>query len=314
MNIENFANVRVEILEYDNDHLKFELSNVDVAFANALRRVMIAEVPTMAIELVEIKNNTSPLHDEFISQRLGLVPLESSRVDQFVYRKECQKCSSGCDECSVRFRLQLRNHGEETVNVTSRHLEQILSDRPENADIKPVKYRSVLNEEAGIVITKLGKNQEIDLECTAVKGIGQQHTKWSPSCVSNFAHVPDIAIKETVMAKLNREEKLEFVNSCPTRVYNFNTRQQSVEIAQPNKCMFCDECVKKGQEILLRHDDLRNESLVKIGSKPNQFVFSIETNGSLRPEEIVINSIRVLRNKIAVVRNELENSTVLSNR
>jgi len=37
----------------------FDLIGVDAAIANALRRVLIGEVPTMAIEHVFIHNNTS---------------------------------------------------------------------------------------------------------------------------------------------------------------------------------------------------------------------------------------------------------------
>lgn len=53
----------------------FELTGVDAPIANALRRILIAEVPTMAIATVYIANNTSILPDEVLAHRLGLIPI-----------------------------------------------------------------------------------------------------------------------------------------------------------------------------------------------------------------------------------------------
>lgn len=70
----------IKIIHMDTYTIKFELSNVDLTMANALRRIIIAEVPTMAIDKVEIEENTSALHDEFIAHRCGLIPILSDAV------------------------------------------------------------------------------------------------------------------------------------------------------------------------------------------------------------------------------------------
>ena len=41
--------------------------------ANALRRVLLSEIPTMAIDKVEMRANSTCLHDDFLAHRLGLV-------------------------------------------------------------------------------------------------------------------------------------------------------------------------------------------------------------------------------------------------
>lgn len=80
---------RIKIVHYSKNEVHFELQKTDLATANALRRIMIAEVPTMTIDLVEMKENTSAMHDEFIAHRLGLVPLDSTAVDSFSISEDC---------------------------------------------------------------------------------------------------------------------------------------------------------------------------------------------------------------------------------
>ena len=64
-------NPKIKISELKQDLACFELSNTDISMANSLRRIMIAEVPTLAIEFVEFEINTSALQDEYLAHRLG---------------------------------------------------------------------------------------------------------------------------------------------------------------------------------------------------------------------------------------------------
>ena len=54
---------------------RFELIGVDAPIANALRRILLSEVPSVAIETVYVHNNTSIVQDEVLSHRMGLVPI-----------------------------------------------------------------------------------------------------------------------------------------------------------------------------------------------------------------------------------------------
>jgi DNA-directed RNA polymerase I and III subunit RPAC1 len=70
-------NFELNILEHPHpNELVFEMIGCDVSFANALRRIMISEVPTMAIEHVYMWNNSSIMHDEVLAHRMGLVPIQ----------------------------------------------------------------------------------------------------------------------------------------------------------------------------------------------------------------------------------------------
>lgn len=115
---------KVKIRDLKDDYAKFELRDTDASMANALRRVMISEVPTIAIDLVEIEVNSSVLNDEFIAHRLGLIPLTSERAMSMRFSRDCDACDGDgqCEFCSVEFHLRAKCINEQTLDVTSKDL------------------------------------------------------------------------------------------------------------------------------------------------------------------------------------------------
>jgi len=66
----------------ENGVLKFTLSNVNVSFANAIRRIILSEIPCIVFKTTPyeenkclIYTNTSRLNNEIIKQRLSCIPI-----------------------------------------------------------------------------------------------------------------------------------------------------------------------------------------------------------------------------------------------
>ncbi|KAL4430045.1 hypothetical protein ABPG77_004415 [Micractinium sp. CCAP 211/92] len=111
---------QVELRKLEDDYCEFVLKNTDVSMANALRRVILVEVPTIAIELVEFEANTTVLNDEFLAHRLGLVPLVSTRVHEM---KSIYEAAEDDDFLDVQLALDVRCTSDDTISVTSKDLQ-----------------------------------------------------------------------------------------------------------------------------------------------------------------------------------------------
>lgn len=293
----------IEIIQLRDDYIEFNLLNADLSFANSLRRVMIAEVPTMAIDMVSIRANTSPLFDEFIAHRLGLIPLTSGDVNRYEYSRKCN-CNEPCESCSVQFYLKVRCDSD-SMEITTEHI------RPVNKDstVVPVRYM----DQDPIIIAKLKKNQELDMHLIAKKGIGKEHSKWSPVCTVVMQHEPEIEFIDRAngMDKLSVNQKKEVVNSCPTKVYRFDAVRKTVEIEKPLNCTYCEECINKIESF-----GMDRHKTIKIGPKKDRFLFKVESTGSLRAEQIVMDAFKELKLKIVDVftKVEQESKNILINR
>lgn len=190
--------MEVKILKKNEREMSFSVKGITPAFANALRRIMIGEVPTMAIEWVDFKKNDSALPDEIIAHRLGLIPLT---FDKKAYElpSECKCEGKGCSRCQVE--LVLKEKGPKVVYA---------SDLKSSAkDVKPVFEK--------IPIVELFEGEELQLEAIAQLGLGKEHVKWQAAIVGynyegenfvfNVESVSGLSPKEIVMAAAKILEK-----------------------------------------------------------------------------------------------------------
>lgn len=296
---------KVHVQEILPDSVKFVLRDSDDSVANSLRRAMIAEVPTMAIDLVEIEENSSVLHDEMLSHRLGLIPLVSHNVNLFSYSNNCD-CENGCERCQVEFTLDVLNTGDEPLLVTARDLNTtnnngvvpVLNDNSEDPALNEGSSKNL-----DIVIVKLGKNQRLKLRAVAKKGMGKEHSKWSPVCVATYQYDPEVILNQDAVAQLSSEQRNAIAASCPTRVFTYRDTTRELVVEEVSKCMYCLECVKTAQSF---QGVDNGRDVVTIAQKKGQYVFSVESNGSVAPEFIVIAALEALQSKLNVLHTEIQ--------
>lgn len=156
--------MKVEVLSRKGPEMRFSVEGIKPSFASALRRIMIGEIPTMAIEFVDFKKNDTALTDEIIANRMGLIPLT---FDEKAYnlQSECKCEGKGCSRCQVT--LVLKKKGPAVVYSGDM--------KSTDKSVKPVHDK--------IPITELFDGHEIQLEAIAQLGRGRDHAKWQGAVV-----------------------------------------------------------------------------------------------------------------------------------
>jgi DNA-directed RNA polymerase II subunit RPB3 len=286
----------VKILELKRDQATFKLTNTDISMANSLRRVMIAEVPTLAIEFVEFEENSSALQDEFIAHRLGLIPLKSSRsMDAWNYNHACE-CDGYCEMCSVRLTLDCTcpvNENAISYTVTSHDLQcrhgEVQAIHFSNEEEEQMSY------DKGITIVKLGPGQRLKFEAIAIKGIGKEHAKWSPVCTVALKCDPIVKLNEDMLDQYTEEQKVALVDCCPTNVFKQDEVTGAVVVDKAEDCIFCKECIYTTEDFRSKPE---HRLAVDVKHSEDSFTFTVETNGSLLAKDVVKDSLIQLTQKV----------------
>ncbi|XP_009379477.2 DNA-directed RNA polymerases I and III subunit rpac1-like isoform X1 [Pyrus x bretschneideri] len=301
-------NFKVEVINLTEDEMEFDMIGIDPALANAFRRILIAEVPTMAIEKVLIADNTSVIQDEVLAHRLGLIPIKvDPRSFEFtgnntphekntiVFKLHVQ-CKRGGQRISVKSKelIWLPNGSEfplesqDTKSESSSKQKTYTSFTCSQDSLPEFSDNPIAPTSRDIIIARLGPGQVIELEAHAVKGIGKTHAKWSPVAPVWYRMLPEVIISQDIEDEM--AEKL--VATCPVKVYDIedigNAGKKRATVARPRVCTLCRECIREGKGW---------ENSISLQRKKDHFIFKIESTGVLPPEVLFTEAVKILEDK-----------------
>ncbi len=207
--------MKFKILEEDQNYLKLLIEDAEPALVNALRRLILAEVPTMAIDEVYIYENSSSLWDEYITHRLAMIPLKT-------------------DLKMIPIPLTKENQGNYTVTLT---LDVEGPKTVYSSDLKSPdpKVRPTTGK---IPIIDLAPGQRLRLEAIAVPGKGEWHAKWQAGLAS-YQMLFNVDTSECKDAKA-------CVDSCPRGALKL---EKGKVVFDQMKCNGCGACKEVGAKV-----------------------------------------------------------------
>ncbi len=182
--------------------LKFLIRGVNVEFANSLRRTIMADVPILAIEDVSVYENSSILYDEFLTQRLALIPLTT---DLKTYKKgESAKMSIEKEGPCIVYSKDIKCN-DPKIEVADKR----------------------------IPIVRLLKDQKLKLEMKAVMGFGEAHAKWQPAVVS---------YRQLAAISVGKECNLcgKCIENCAKKL--LEAKAKKIVLETPLECDLCGKC------------------------------------------------------------------------
>jgi DNA-directed RNA polymerase subunit D len=268
--------LKVKVLTSSPGSMRLLLEETEPAYANALRRVLVADVPKMAIEDVEFHlgpirgedgkeyESVSPLFDEMIAHRLGLIPIPTD-LSLYNRREDCPSChGEGCPSCTIIYSVNKRGPGL----VTS-------------GDLEPIGDTKLRPTDPKIPIVKLGDGQAMLIYATAVLGSGKDHAKWQVTHGVGYRYYPVLKAGSKALDALDPS-----VPFCESHMVSTNTEEEeALPLGDDATCQ--------------KFMDAYKVDSVKAGNDPARIVLEFETDGSMAPKAALLAALDILSRRFS---------------
>jgi len=306
--------VQVVSIDEKENTIEFDLLNVETSVANALRRIMLAEVPTMALEKIYLYQNDTVLQDEVLCHRLGLLPVRADPryfdwpsnpvIETNAGNQTITEEPAGDPKQELIFEVNMKCKKKKVVPADATNK----NDHYENGVVYSKDFHWVpIGDQAavfhhdpprmvhdGILVLKMRHGQEIEARCHAVKGIGRDHAKFSPVGTASYRLLPEIILKR----RIEGDEALKLKECFSKGV---------IELDDEGVAYVKDARVDTLSRNVFRYDEFKDA--VEIKRKKNHFIFSVESTGQYNAEEIFSEACNVMVNKLRAFRKGLQGLT-----
>jgi len=184
------------IFNEKTNNLKFEVSNIDISILNALRRILLSDIPILGFKiddnLIEIEENTSVLNNEIISNRLCQIPININDEYNENFDNEINSF-----EITLDVKSDLKT---DMMNITTDNFIVFINKIQDKNTKKYFNYDSISNEP--ILLTRLKNNEILKFKAKAVKDTGRYNASYNMvSGLSVYNKPNDKSTKNSIIDK-----------------------------------------------------------------------------------------------------------------
>jgi DNA-directed RNA polymerase subunit D len=170
----------------------FRLSPIHVAYANTLRRIIMTGVETIGFRAemtskgtttdVAVKTNDTPMTNEMLAHRIGLLPIHVRNPIDF----ECEKYT---------FTLSVAADADKVRHVTCADF-KVTKDRGEGLEpdeLDPFEFFKPhpITKETCLIATLMPGAAKIELTAKPSKGTGREHARFQPTSLCAYTYTKD---------------------------------------------------------------------------------------------------------------------------
>ncbi|GIY73607.1 DNA-directed RNA polymerases I and III subunit RPAC1 [Caerostris darwini] len=296
--IEGFQIQIISVNELNKD-IEFDMKGVGPPIANAIRRILLSEIPTMAIDKIELYNNTTVIPDEVLTHRIGLIPINAN---PHCFISKSSDDDNATFEDTIQFELKVKcEKAPSRAYADDNQTEKLIHEKVMSGDLKFVPiggqkewYGDIRPVYEDILISRMKKGQEIELKAFCYKNIGREHAKFSPVAIASYRLHPQLRL----LKEISGERAYELAKCFPDGVIKISKKngKEIAEVGDARKI----RCSRN----VLRNDDLKND--VEICLVKNHYIFNVESAGAIAPETLVEEAIKVLEEKCRFFLSELK--------
>jgi len=266
----------VESKTETNGRLTFTLSGVNVSIANALRRIIISEIPCVVFRTtphaenkVDIQINTTRMNNELIKQRIGCIPIHIDDIEIPIENYEIiidKKNSSDVVDFVTT----------EDITINDIHAKKMLSESVVRKMFPPNSITGDYIDIARIRPRLSADIQGEHLKLTAKLDIGTAKENGSYNIVStcSYGNTVDNSINDEKVASMTRE--------------------------MTESGMAAEEIAFKVKDWLLLNAELN--------SVPFSFDFTIETIGQFTNDDVVFRGTRIMLSKVGKFKESIDSN------